>query len=332
MPEFDPPIGNVRLTRRKFLAYSGLTLTVVACGPAATSSAPSSSGPAPSQSGAAPSESLAPSASPAGGVLRYGQAADLGNLSPWALEGADYPVYNQSFSRLVWKDAEGKESGDLAESWVIAPDGLSIELKLRPGVKWHDGKDFTAQDYLTMYGYLSDPALEGDIGVSKIKALLTPVTAIEAPDATTLVMRFAAPLPYVTDILDYFYAIRIDDTSDPQFLSNLPVGTGPFKMTEYIGGQGATFEANPDYHLPDRPLLDGFSIAVYGGGDNLAPNLLSGTVDGSCSPTRLKRRHSRTTPTTTSRSTRPASSGIWRSTARRRPSTRRRFARRCRTR
>ena len=62
--------------------------------------------------------------------------------------------------------------------------------------------------------------------------------------------------------------------------SNLPVGTGPFKMTEYIGGQGATFEANPDYHLPDRPLLDGFSIAVYGGGDNLAPNLLSGTVDG----------------------------------------------------
>ena len=183
-----------------------------------------------------------------------------------------------------------------------------IELKLRPGVKWHDGKDFTAQDYLTMYAYLSDPALEGDIGVSKIKALLTPVTAIEAPDATTLVMRFAAPLPYVTDILDYFYAIRIDDTSDPQFLSNLPVGTGPFKMTEYIGGQGATFEANPDYHLPDRPLLDGFSIAVYGGGGNLAPNLLSGTVDGVLLANQAEAETSRTTPTTTSRSTRPASS------------------------
>jgi ABC-type transport system substrate-binding protein len=104
-------------------------------------------------------------------------------------------MYDQVFSRLLWKDGCGKANPDLAESWQLAPDNLSITLKLRGGLTWHDGKAVTAQDFVDTCAYLKDPAL-------------------------------------ATDLLDYWFLIGIEDKSDPQFVKKFPVGTGPFKMAE----------------------------------------------------------------------------------------------------
>ncbi len=266
-------VGDTPLSRRHFLAFAGLTLTAVACGPETVASAIPSAKP-----GGSPPAGSPPA--PAGAILRYGRAGDITDFNPWDISGSETEVYNQVFSRLVWRDSKGEEHLDLAESYKLAADGMSVEIKVRSGVKWHDGKDLSAQDFVTMYGYLTDPAVAEDPNVGEMKGVFEKITAVEAPDATTLIMRASAPIPYIADILDYWHAIRIDNPKDYGFVATPPVGTGPFKLTEVVPGQSLTFVANPDYYADGLPLLSGFNIALYGGATNLLQNLQSDSVDG----------------------------------------------------
>lgn len=252
----DARIANTVLTRRRLLALSATAMAVAASG-------------APDSAGAA-----------AGGSLQYGEGGAFSTFNPWAQVLTQLSTANQMFSRLVYKGIDGQPVGDAAESWQLAGDGLSIRLKLRPGVRWHDGKALVAQDFVDMYGYLSDPALESDQGVQKIKALFAPVTAVKAPDPATVELAFSAPVPYALDLLNFFYAVRFDDPADTSFVRHLPIGTGPFKMTEYVQGQNASFTAFPDYHVAGRPALESFRFHVFAQGSNLVPSLLSGQVGG----------------------------------------------------
>lgn len=215
-----------------------------------------------------------------GGTFNYAEAGDFNDFNPWTYTAVNTPLYNQVFSRLMWKDGSGKSNPDLAESWQMAPDNLSIKLKLRDGVKWHDGKDFSAADYVTMFGYLKDEALSKFVGVTKIKGLFASFKEATAPDKTTLEIKFDKPTPFALDLFDYFYAIRIDDKADPSFLKKLPIGTGPFKITEWTANQQAKFVRNPDYYNKDLPNLNEVVIKRLTQAETLLPNLKSGTVDG----------------------------------------------------
>ncbi len=215
-----------------------------------------------------------------GGTFNYAEAGDFNDFNPWTYTAVNFELYNQVFSRLMWKDGTGRSVPDLAESWQLAPDNLSLRLKLRDGVKWHDGADLTAQDFVTMWGYLQDESLSKHVGVTKIRGITSPIKQAEAPDRSTLELRFDAPVPYVYDILDYVYAIRIDDPSDPSMLKKLPVGTGPFKITEWQTSQFARFVKNPDYYNREAPLLDEVVFKRLGQAETLVPNLKSGAVDG----------------------------------------------------
>jgi len=218
--------------------------------------------------------------SSSGSSFTYGESGAFSTFNPWAQTLNEQSVANQVFSRLVYKTAAGKPVADLAESWHLAADGKSIELKLRSGIKWHDGTKLTAHDFVTMYGYLSDPALKSDQGVQKLQELFAPVTGVKAVDASTLVMKFADPVPYILDILDYWYAVRFPDPKDTNFLKKLPVGTGPFKMTKFVPSQSAAFAANPKYHMAGEPKSKSFRYDIFASGANVVSNLLSGQVDG----------------------------------------------------
>ena len=243
------------LTRRRFLTLSASLLAVSACG--------------------------APDAeTSSGSVLQYGEGGEFTTFNPWSQTANEDSVASQVFSRLVYKAMDGQTVGDLAESWELSEDGMSIKLTLRPGVTWHDGRKLVADDFVAMYGYLSDPDLQSDAGVQKIKELFAPVAAVKAPDPGTVVMEFSAPVPYALDLLDYWYALRFDDPSDTAFLKHRPVGTGPFKMTEFKAGQSATFQAFDGYFVKDQPGLDGFRYTIFAEGANLVNSLRSGGLDG----------------------------------------------------
>lgn len=213
-------------------------------------------------------------------VLQYGEGGEFTTFNPWSQTANEDSVASQVFSRLVYKTRDGKPVGDLAESWQLAQDGLSIDLSLRPDVTWHDGRKLVAQDFVKMFGYLSDPDLESDQGVQKIKELFAPVSAVNAPDPRTVRVEFSAPVPYALDLLDYWYALRFDDRSDTDFIKHRPVGTGPFKMTRFKPGQSASFEAFDGYFVKGQPRLDGFRYTIFAQGANLVNSLRSGGLDG----------------------------------------------------
>src|SRR5438128_3226257 len=94
-----------------------------------------------------------PAVAKKGGTFTYAEAGDFNNFNPWNFSAVNFEMYDQVFSRLLWKDGAGKANPDLAESWQLAPDNLSIKLKLRDGLKWHDSKPVTADDWVATFGY-----------------------------------------------------------------------------------------------------------------------------------------------------------------------------------
>jgi peptide/nickel transport system substrate-binding protein len=280
-----------RISKRRFLRLGmfGATASILAaCGPGApAATAPATSPPAATAQPAAPAATTAPATTSAattnatrGGTFTYAEAGDFNNFNPWNFSAVNFEMYDQVFSRLLWKDGTGQANPDLAESWQLAPDNLSITLKLRDGLKWHDGKAVTAQDFLNSYAYLSDPALATDASVIKIKGLMSPINEATAPDPLTLHVAFSAPVPYITDVLDYWFLIRIDDKSDPQFVNKIPTGTGPFSMTQWTPQQFASFTRFAEYWNKDQPNLDQFVFKRLSQAETLLPNLKSGAVDG----------------------------------------------------
>jgi peptide/nickel transport system substrate-binding protein len=290
-----------RATRRAFLLGTlgtGAGL-LVACAapqapskpaePAKPSAPPPTAAPAKPAADAKPAATTAPAPAPAakaeskpgkGGTLNYAEAGDFNDFNPWTYTAVNNELYNQVFSRLMWKDGTGTSNPDIAESWQMAPDNLSLKLKLRENVKWHDGKDLTAGDFVTMWGYLKDEALAKHVGINKIRGITGPIKDMQAPEKFSLELKFDAPVPFVYDILDWFYAVRIDDKADPSMLKKLPIGTGPFKMTEWVASQYGRFTKNPDYYNRDAPNIDELMFKRLTQAETLVPNLKSGSVDG----------------------------------------------------
>jgi peptide/nickel transport system substrate-binding protein len=296
-----------RFSKRHFLQISavGAIAALAACSPAAPSSptaAPAAPTTAPAATSApAPTTAAAPTAAPkpaagatsttaaaaapatsggaAGGTLNYAEAGDFNDFNPWGFGAVNFEVYDQVFSRLLWKDGQGKEHPDLADSWEMASDNQSFTVKLHQGAKWHDGQDVTAQDFVTMFGYLKDDVVGKYSGAKKVAGLMGPIKDVQAADPLTLKLSFSQPVPYITDVLDYWFAIRVTDKNDPQFLKSLPSGTGPFKMTQWVPSQFAKFEKFAGYYGSGEPKLDGIVFKRLTQAETLTANLKSGAVD-----------------------------------------------------
>ncbi|HVC34885.1 MAG TPA: ABC transporter substrate-binding protein [Chloroflexota bacterium] len=275
---------------------SAAATTAPAAAPAATASKPAAAatttGAAASQPTTAPTaasqSTTVPAAAPPataattagspvkGGTLNYAEAGDFNDFNPWGFGAVNFEMYDQVFSRLLWKDGAGKANPDLGESWETASDNHSFTVKLRQGATWHDGKPVTAADFVTMYGYLKDPVIQKYTGAQKIAGLFAPITGVTAVDDQTVQFSFDNPLPYITDVLDYFFLIRIDDKNDPKFLKTLPIGTGPFKMTQWVPSQYAKFDRFAGYFQTGQPYLDEFMFKRLSQAETLVPNLRSG--------------------------------------------------------
>src|SRR5882757_3649317 len=150
----------------------------------------------------------------------------------------------------------------------LAADAKSVTWKLKPGVKWHDGKPFTADDVVFNWEYSTDPATAAvSIGT------YADVTVEKIDDLTVRVL-FKTPTPFWANAFIGAYGCIIPkhlfaeykgakSREAPNNLS--PVGTGPYKFVEFKPGDVIRGELNPDYHMPNRPHFD--TIEMKGGGD-----------------------------------------------------------------
>ena len=160
------------------------------------------------------------------------------------------------FSQLIRVEKDGTLTGDLAESWDAAPDGMSYTFRIRRNIRWHDGKPLKAEDIrwaLTEINMKYNPiASTGFAAVDKI----------EAPDEHTLVVRMNQPFPAFLPwslVNQWIYPKHIYEGTDPrQNERNFknPVGSGPFVFKEWVRGSHILMERNPNYYKKDQPYLD----------------------------------------------------------------------------
>ena len=155
-----------------------------------------------------------------------------------------------------------KVIGDLATEWKISPDGLTYTFKIRQGVKFHDGSALTAADIKATYDKIVSPP-QGTRSVRKEH--YTEVSKIEAPDASTVVFKLKFPSASLLDNLaspwNVIYPKKYLD-KDPNYFMKNAVGTGPFKFKNYTRGSTFEGERNPEYHVKDRPYLNGYKFFV----------------------------------------------------------------------
>jgi peptide/nickel transport system substrate-binding protein len=124
-----------------------------------------------------------------GDAIVLGSIGDATTLVPMlASDATSHQISGLIYNGLVKYDKDLNLVGDLAESWTISPDGLTITFKLRKGVKWEDGEPFTSEDVLFGFETITAPgtptAYAGDF---------LEVENAEAPDPYTFKVTYREP-------------------------------------------------------------------------------------------------------------------------------------------
>src|SRR5262245_10228181 len=168
------------------------------------------------------------------------------------------PHYN-TLLRTDPTDRTGtKIIGDLAESWTISKDGRTYTLKLRRGVKFHDGSEMTSRDAKASYDKIVFPP-EGV--ASDRKGEYLDVEAVQAPDPYTVVFRLkwpsAAFLSSLASPWNWIYKADIL-AKDMRWYEKNVMGTGPFIFVDHVQGSHGVGRRNPNYWDKGKPYLDGY--------------------------------------------------------------------------
>ena len=150
----------------------------------------------------------------------------------------------------------------------LAADGKSVVWKLKKDVTWHDGKPFTADDCLFTWEFARDPAS------AAITAGVYKDIKVDKVDSHTIRVTFTKPTPFWAAAFVAAEGMIIpkhvfgpySGAKSREAPANLkPVGTGPYKFSDFKPGDIVRGEINQNYHMPNRPYFD--AIEMKGGGD-----------------------------------------------------------------
>lgn len=214
--------------------------------------------------------------------LRIGLAADVTSLDPHFLNVA--PNNNAAwhiFDALVHVDADTRLVPGLALSWR-AVDPVTWEFKLRRGVKFHDGSDFTAADVIFS---LERPAtLAASPG--PFTGFVKPIVAKKVIDPWTLQLKTAAPYALLPHDLDSIFIVSKKAAagagSDDFNSGKAAVGTGPYKLVRFARGDRIELARNDAYwggHDGKPAAWDKVTLRILPADTARIAALLAGDVD-----------------------------------------------------
>ncbi len=171
---------------------------------------------------------------------------DASTLLPvLASDSASSSINGMVYNGLIRYDKNLQIEGELAESWEISADNLTITFHLRKDVVWHDGEPFTSADVKFNYQLYIDPKTPTAYAES-----FKQVTSVETPDAYTFVVHYDKPyapalISWATAIHPRHLLVGKDITKSP--LARNPIGTGPYRFASWSSGEKIVLESNPDY-------------------------------------------------------------------------------------
>lgn len=193
-----------------------------------------------------------------------------------ASDSASGDISGLLFNGLTKYDKDIKVTGDLARSWEIKKNGLEIIFHLRKGVKWHDGREFTADDVVFTYQKVTDPKVP-----TPYSSNYGPVKSVEALDPYTVRVlykeRFAPALESWGMGIIPKHVLAGKDISREEFSRN-PVGTGPYRLKEWITGQRIVLTAFEDY-FEGKPGIPEYIMRVIPDSATMFLELKFGGID-----------------------------------------------------
>lgn len=217
----------------------------------------------------------------AGGTLNFAVTAEPPDYDCHASQTfATIHTIAPLFSYLIKLDPsqDGKIVGDLAQSWTIAPDGLTYTFKLHDNVKFHDGSPLTSADVKATFDRIANPP-EGVVSLRKSN--MEDIKSVEAPDPATVVFKLRAANASMLDNLAspfncVYSAAKLKQ--DPKFPEKTALGSGAFQMTEHVRGSYFAAKRFDGYFRKGLPYLDGYR-AVFVKTSAVVPGMLGGQFD-----------------------------------------------------
>ena len=262
-----------RMTRRQLLVRA----TVVGLSATAIGRLLAACGGGTSTTSASPSASAVPKA---GGTLKITMPSPIVAVDPTTMyDTGSIAIAQQVAEYLVWVNNDLSLRPVLAEKWSPNADGTVWTFNLRQGVTFQDGKPFGADDVVSTMNILLDPKTVS-AALSSFQGVLSQGGVQKVDDSTVAfhLDQAFADFPYFVASTNYDCLILPSTYKAGTWQKN-PVGTGPFKMTNYVAKQSATFVKNPTYWQSGRPYLDGVDVTFTEETQAQALALQSGSVD-----------------------------------------------------
>jgi peptide/nickel transport system substrate-binding protein len=150
---------------------------------------------------------------------------------------------------------------ELAKSWSWSEDGTELTFALREGVKWHDGKPFTAADVKCTWDLLTGKSAE-KLRINPRKIWYANLDQITTNGGYEVTFHLKRPQPAFIALLASGMSPVYPCHVSPAQMRQHPIGTGPFKFVEFKPNQGIKLARNPDYWKPGRPYLDGIEYTI----------------------------------------------------------------------
>ena len=186
-----------------------------------------------------------------------------------------FNIVRHIYETLVWFDEDGNVIPWLAESWEVSDDGLEYTFKLREGVFFSDGTEFTADDVVANVNRWIDP----DVKV-RSRSQLGPVESAEALDKYTVKIRLKEPYaPFLAALASYLL-ITSEETIERFGAESIdePIGTGPYILSDWKKGDEIILERNENY-WGDKPMIKTIIWKIIPEAGTREAALLAGDVD-----------------------------------------------------
>ena len=218
-----------------------------------------------------------------GGELRcaWSGVGEIVTLDPAQINQVlQFQIASNVLSGLMHIDNSLVARGDLAESWEVSEDGTEYTMTLRQGVTFHNGDAFNADDVEFTFNRSKDP--EKSIH-SRVIGNVNEIVKLNDHQVKFVLAKPQAS--FLTKALERSSgrAMTIVSRGALEALGTaqyglMPVGTGPFMVTEHRQGQSVVLEKFVNYYDPERPKLDKVTITPVDGAEPLAAALEAGDI------------------------------------------------------
>lgn len=214
-----------------------------------------------------------------GGTLLVGSNQDMKTLDPIRSNDlSEREVVYLIYNNLLALGSDFSVKPELATSWTYEGDGLRLVLKLRSGVKFHDGTPLDAEAVKWNFDWRMDAAGKSP----QRQPLVDVINAVTVVDPQTVAIDLKIPSPSLLGALGQREGFIASPTAAKKFgddFGSNPVGSGPFVFKEWIRGNQVVVERNPNYWEPGKPYLDKIVLQNISGSVIGLQRLRTGEID-----------------------------------------------------